>query len=116
MNKLAGKMQAAAATTKKPKQDSQTQKRTEHRSAQNTEAPEEYVRSRGGHLEPGKRFPRRITLDLSNDQNDTLAEMAIELGATKAEVLRELIAQAATDSALADAVGARVRDTRRSAL
>ncbi len=71
-------------------------------------------RGRGGHLVTSRRsFPKRITLDLSEAQNDYLREQGIDLGGSKAEVLRALIGELGADQKLRVRVADRIRQDRR---
>lgn len=72
------------------------------------------TRGRGGHIVANRRsFPKRITLDLSEQQNEYLREQGIDLGGSKAEVLRALIGELETDPKLRDKVTKRIRQDRR---
>lgn len=106
---LADQMAAATKASAKP---AKARKRPPATAEQ---APAAVARGRGGHFVSNRRsFPKRITLDLSEDQNDFLKDQGIDLGGSKAEVLRALIGELEIDSELRDRVAGRIRDDKRS--
>ncbi len=103
---LADQMAAATKTKPKPVKKQAAPERVKR--------PVDSERGRGGHLVTSRRsFPKRITLDLSEAQNDYLREQGIDLGGSKAEVLRALIGELGTDQKLRDRVTGRIRQDRR---
>ena len=71
-------------------------------------------RGRGGHLDASARATKRITLDLPASQDEVLAELAIDLGGSKAVLLRVLIDELVDHPERHDQIRDRIREARRS--
>lgn len=66
------------------------------------------VRGRGGHMKSVTPFTKRITLDLTPQQDRALAIWAVQHGANKAATLRVLVDLLLDDDATQDAVTERL--------
>jgi len=78
--------------SEKPKRSAAPKKPTKAKKAAPTNKPAVVPkRGRGGHFKPTSAWTKRITLDVTPEQNKFLATFSVEHDTKKNQVLRELI-------------------------